>query len=64
MHLHYIEDSSGDIVDTLEFCSDYCHRDCLGDDYKGWNGCHESEFDTSCGLCGAKIHGACGPYPE
>ena len=64
MHLHHIEDSSGDLVDLLEFCSDYCHRDCLGDDYQGWSGCHESEFDTSCGHCGAKIHGACGPYPE
>ena len=50
MHLHHIEDSSGDLVDLLEFCSDYCHRDCMGEDYQGWNGCNESEFDTACGL--------------
>ena len=64
MHLHFIEDTSGEVVDQLEFCSDYCHRDCLGEDYQGWNGCHESEFDSVCGLCGSKIHGAFGSYQE
>ena len=64
MHLHFIEDGSGDLVDLLEFCSDFCHRDCMGEEYQGWNGCHESEFDSACGWCGSKIHGAFGSYPE
>ena len=62
MHLHLIEDNTGDVVDHIEFCSDYCNRDHTGEDYQLWNGCNESEFDTSCANCGAAIAGACGPY--
>ena len=64
MHLHFIEDSSGDVVDQLEFCSDSCHREGMGEEYQGWNGWHESELDSACGLCGSKINGAFGSYQE
>ena len=73
MHLHFIEDESGDVVDQLEFCSADCHRDYVvdqnkchlyGDNYGGWNGGHESEFGTTCHNCGAVILGSCGPISE
>ena len=61
MNLHFIEDESGDVVDQFEFCSDFCHRDYVGDDYAGWNGCNESEFGTTCQNCGSHIPGECSP---
>jgi hypothetical protein len=57
MHLHYIEDESGDLVDLVEFCSDACNRDWSGDAYQGWSGCHESEHTTYCRHCGTVIPG-------
>ena len=59
MHLHFIEDESGDVVDQFEFCSDFCHSDYVGDNYAGWNGCNESEFGTTCQNCGDHIQGEC-----
>jgi len=38
-------------------CSDNCSREFAGDDYAGWNGCHESEFTTYCVQCGVAIAG-------
>ena len=57
MHIHRIEDESGDLVDIVPFCSDYCHRtwgaldgiECL------WDGCHETEIEQKCEHCGTLI---------
>ena len=51
MHLHLIEDENGDLVDVEEFCSDWCHREHVGEAYRGWHGCNESEFNTVCQNC-------------
>jgi hypothetical protein len=47
-HLHAIEDKHGDIVDAEYFCSDFCHREAVGDDYRGWNGCVEISVTQRC----------------
>lgn len=60
MHTHYIEDSTGDLVDIVPFCCDACHHDWCADNgvpYAGWSGCNEGgdsqEFCASCGVyCG------------
>ena len=60
MHLAYLEDSKGDIVETVPFCSDSCHASWgmkKGNSYGGWNGCHETETDESCETCGDIIEG-------
>lgn len=57
MHLHYVEDERGDLVDAVTLCSDACNRDYAGESYAGWNGCHESEFTTYCAACGVVIPG-------
>jgi len=58
MHMHYIEDEQGDVVDIVAYCSDYCHREGEGEDYQGWNGCHEgADYDQECANCGDSIPG-------
>jgi hypothetical protein len=58
MHMHYIEDEQGDVVDIVPYCSDYCHREGEGTDYQGWNGCHEgADYDQECANCGDLIPG-------
>ena len=57
MHQQLIEDTDGQLIDVIEFCSDYCHKEHAGSDYAGWNGCHEAQFDTACQNCGATIEG-------
>jgi hypothetical protein len=58
MHYHFIEDTEGDVVDLVAYCSDFCHREDQGDDYRGWNGCHEgSNYDEECANCGEILHG-------
>jgi hypothetical protein len=64
MHLHFIKDSSGDVVDNIEFCSDSCHREWAGEDYQGWNGCYDPEFDNECHWCEYQIPGSCGAYVD
>lgn len=52
-HLLLIEDKSGDIVDRIVFCSDYCRQQyCVENNevYDGWNGCHEVD-ETTCEYC-------------
>ena len=58
MHAHYIEDTRGDVVDEVLFCSDFCHRTwCVaaGLRYGGWNGALEGSTDYAqfCEQCGA-----------
>ncbi|KKM23519.1 hypothetical protein LCGC14_1614390 [marine sediment metagenome] len=57
MHYHYIEDSNGDLVDLIPYCSDTCHRLDQGDSYQGWNGCHESQSSERCTYCDDPIRG-------
>jgi hypothetical protein len=57
-HLHFIEDDSGDVVDHLVFCSDYCHYKHLGEKYRGWNGCNEISTTEPCVECGRKVEGS------
>ena len=56
MHIHALEDSAGDIIDIVYFCSDYCHKTWCGDDanpdYAGWDGCHETDYTVECACCG------------
>jgi len=47
-HMHMIEDDSGDVVDGEYFCSDYCHQEAVGDQYRGWNGCVELDYTQTC----------------
>ena len=52
-HLLLIEDKSGDIVDRIVFCSDWCRIQYCADNNKvdeGWNGCHEVD-ETTCEYC-------------
>ena len=59
VHQHLIEDETGDIVDAMYFCSDFCHRDyltiCHRDNYNGWNGCNEVMAPEWCANCGDQI---------
>ena len=56
MHYHYIEDSTGDVVDLVPFCCDARHRawcDETGETYGGWNGCNEGgDYPEWCEWCG------------
>jgi hypothetical protein len=54
MHLHLIEDENEQLVDAIDLCSDFCHKDYCDInnlEYRGWNGCNESEFNTWCANC-------------
>mgnify|MGYP003627665358 FL=1 len=60
MHLHLIEDANGQLVDVVELCSDSCHQyycDSHDLEYRGWYGCCEAEFNTTCEECGDLIEG-------
>jgi hypothetical protein len=60
---HYLEindTATGDLLDVIIFCSDYCHYWFCHEnnvEYGGWNGCHELPYDDKCAECGAVIHG-------
>ena len=56
-HLHFIEDDSGDVVDHLVFCSDYCHKQHMDEKYRGWNGCNEISTTEPCVECGSTVEG-------
>ena len=60
MHIHRIENQQGNIVDINEFCSDSCNREHSGESYSGWDGCHETEFNTKCKNCDTTIKGFAG----
>src|SRR5574338_1711388 len=57
MHEHYIEDERGDLLDAIPLCSDACNREYAGNQYAGWNGCHELEHTDYCAACGVAIPG-------
>ena len=58
-HMHMIEDALGDVVDCQYFCSDFCHREAVGVDYRGWNGCNELSYSQTCEAdgCNEILHG-------
>jgi len=62
MHYHYVEDSRGDVVDLIPFCSDSCHRDYCqehGLAYGGWSGCQEGgDSPEYCAACGTYAGGS------
>lgn len=62
MHQYTTEDTNGDLIDAVALCSDACNRQYAGENYRGWNGCIETEFTTYCANCGVVIPGqdACG----
>jgi len=53
MHIHRIEDESGDLVDIIFFCSHYCHATWAA--IEGvealWDGCHETVLAHVCEHC-------------
>tara|TARA_R110002020_G_scaffold283921_4_gene499543 strand:- start:258 stop:452 length:195 start_codon:yes stop_codon:yes gene_type:complete len=53
VHAQWIEDESGDVVDSTYYCSDSCHQ--FDDDYSGWNGCNEVMAPEWCAQCGDEI---------
>jgi len=56
MHIHCVEDTKGDVIDVIPFCSDGCHRDYCrehGLAYGGWFGCQEGgDYPEWCAQCG------------
>lgn len=55
VHIHRVTDHTGDLVDLRLFCGDTCHRAwCAeqGQDYEGWDGCHEMVLPVQCECCG------------
>ena len=59
-HEFNIEDSNGDLVDVVAFDCDSCHQAWCretGNEYKGWNGCHEIQTSTVCAYCNEFVAG-------
>ena len=59
-HYHETNDTEGNLIYLIPFCSDWCHQNWCDENsknYEGWNGCHEHEQDEVCVSCGQYIHG-------
>ena len=58
-HMHLIEDSHGDVIDAEYYCSDSCHREAVGNEYRGWFGCVELSYSQICenDVCNEILHG-------
>lgn len=60
-HYYEVRDGRGDLVDLVSFCSDWCHQAWCretGNEYQGWNGCHEHEYREDCASCGEVMPGS------
>lgn len=62
VHQHYFVDDDGDVIDVVEFCTDWCHQQYARVnelEYDGWNGCHEVQVvhgeETPCAFCGSNM---------
>ncbi len=55
MHLVFIEDSKGDVIDHEVYCSDSCAK--TSELYNGWNGCNEINVSEPCANCGVDLVG-------
>lgn len=59
-HYYEIEDDTGNLVDLVVFCSDWCHKSYCREHsltYRGWNGCHENPYTVPCASCGETVAG-------
>ena len=54
VHIEFINDSSGDIIDVNYYCCDSCNR-AGAKNYGGWNGCHEILSPETCMNCGVDL---------
>lgn len=54
-HIVPIEDSDGEVVDVVVYCSDYCASSDAN--YRGWYGCQEIATNELCKDCGAMVEG-------
>ena len=52
-----IEDTKGELVDAIYYCSDLCAKSDSA--YAGWYGCVELDFGQTCSAegCSEQIHG-------
>jgi len=65
-HIRHVNDSEGDLVDLIYFCSDFCNRGHYPngvaaeglEPYGGWYGLVELEYDEECASCGEVIEGS------
>ena len=55
-HAIIIEDSQGELVDVVAYCSDSCAK--TSEHYAGWYGCYEPSFSTECPNCNQFIRGS------
>jgi hypothetical protein len=46
-HVELIEDKEGNLIDTKNYCSDFCHKQ-NNKKYEGWNGLNEISFSQKC----------------
>ena len=46
-HIELIEDKEGNLIDTKNYCSDFCHKQ-NNKKYEGWNGLNEISFTQKC----------------
>ena len=50
---------NGDIIYAEYYCSDSCHREAVGNEYRGWFGCVELSYSQICENdgCNEILHG-------
>jgi len=64
IHIHFIYkpeeqrlNKSTDVIDCKYYCSDFCNQDANGENYQGFNGCHEIDDSQPCDNCGKTMLG-------
>ena len=62
IHIHFVyenkeQERDGNPVDCKHYCSDFCNRDANGENYQGFNGCHEIDYSQPCDNCGKTMLG-------
>jgi hypothetical protein len=52
-HVYSVEDSNGDLIDQLWYCSYFCYRQAGHDDLvpTAWPGGQETDYDVHCVQC-------------
>jgi len=58
-NMHTWDDKNGDIIYAEYYCSDSCHREAVGNEYRGWFGCVELSYSQICENdgCNEILHG-------
>jgi hypothetical protein len=54
-HVVLVEDSAGELVDVVHYCSNFCAQS--NEHYDGWYGCVDLEFSDTCASCGVFMVG-------